>query len=118
MKNFSIYKKSSNLIEVVKRGWSFPAFFFGIIWCFYKKLYSIGIMIFIFSILINYLYINHNQFHIISYILNVCTAGFLGTSGNKLIEYQLENNGYILKEIITAKDKFNAINLFLNKAEK
>jgi hypothetical protein len=41
MKKFKIYEKQG-VHEAVKQGWSWPAFFFGIIWAFVKNLWLIG----------------------------------------------------------------------------
>ena len=42
MKTFQIYKHPISDIEAIKVGFSFPAFFFGWIWMFLKKLWVLG----------------------------------------------------------------------------
>ena len=37
MKQYKIFENSLGTIEIVKQGWSWPAFFFGFIWAFTKK---------------------------------------------------------------------------------
>jgi len=43
MKKFKIFKNPQGVIEVVKVGWSWPAFFFTFIWAMIKKMYLVGI---------------------------------------------------------------------------
>ncbi|MDG2228743.1 MAG: DUF2628 domain-containing protein, partial [Gammaproteobacteria bacterium] len=42
MKTFQIYKHPIAGIEAIKVGFCFPAFFFGWIWMFLKKLWALG----------------------------------------------------------------------------
>jgi len=42
MKQYMLFKHPSGSTEAVKQGWSWPAFFFGFIWAFVKKLYVLG----------------------------------------------------------------------------
>ena len=42
MKTFQVYKHPIAGIEAIKVGFSFPAFFFGWIWMFIKKLWGYG----------------------------------------------------------------------------
>ncbi|MCY4487204.1 MAG: DUF2628 domain-containing protein [Deltaproteobacteria bacterium] len=50
MKKFSILRHATSGYEVVKNGWSWPAFFFTWIWAFVKKLWLIGVIVFLFGI--------------------------------------------------------------------
>ena len=43
MKQYKIFENSSGSRETIKQGWSWPAFFFGFIWAFVKKMYLLGI---------------------------------------------------------------------------
>lgn len=112
---FSIYRSNSKSYVAIKVGWSHPAFFFGLIWCAYKRLYTPAIIIFSVSLFINIIFINHDQFSIISYVMNLCVAGFLGSSGNNLLVKQLIENGYIFVENTFAKNKEHAIEIFLKE---
>ena len=42
MKTFNVYKHPTQGIEAVKVGFSWPAFFFGIIWMLVKKLWGLA----------------------------------------------------------------------------
>ena len=115
MKKFNIYTNSSGIVEVVKQGWSFPAFGFGIIWCFFKKLYNIGIVLFTFSFFFNIIIANDTEINFTPYILSICISGWLGSSGNKLIENNLLKDGYKFKKTIRALNPKSAINKYINE---
>ena len=51
MKQFSILQHPALGLEAVKNGWSWPAFFFTWIWAFVKRLWLIGVIVFLFGIL-------------------------------------------------------------------
>ena len=114
MKNFNIYKNQSGALKVVKKGWSFPAFSFGIFWCFYKKLYDIGTILFLASFFFNLIFSSNKQFNINAYILSICISGWLGSSGNKLIENNLLKSGYKFKKTIGALNPKSAISKYIN----
>ena len=42
MSRFDVYVHPAHGYEAVKHGFSWPAFFFGVIWAFYKKLWLVG----------------------------------------------------------------------------
>ena len=43
MKAFAVYQHPTHGFEAVKRGFSWPAFFFGVIWMLIKKLWLLAI---------------------------------------------------------------------------
>lgn len=114
MKNFNIYTNPSGIIQVVKQGWSFPVFGFGILWCFFKRLYNIGFILFISSFFFSIIFRSDTNINITAYIFTICISGWLGSSGNKLIENNLLKNGYKFKKTIKALNPKSAINLYLN----
>ena len=115
MKKFNIYTNPSGILQVVKQGWSFPAFGFGIFWCFFKRLYNIGIILFISSFFFNIIFPNDTKVNITAYILTICISGWLGSSGNKLIENNLLKNGYKFKKTVSALNPKSAINKYMNE---
>ena len=113
MKNFNIYTNPSGNLQVVKQGWSFPAFSFGILWCFFKRLYYVGVILFISSFIFNIIFPSDTKVNITAYILSICISGWLGSSGNKLIENNLLKNGYKFKKTVSALNPKSAINKYL-----
>ena len=55
MKLYKIFKNPMNQYEAVKQGWSWPAFFFGAIWACVKKMWGLGIGIFVTFVVLNVL---------------------------------------------------------------
>ncbi len=51
MKQFKIFKHPSGSIEAVKQGWSWPAFLFSFVWAMVKKMWAIGIGLFVLSLI-------------------------------------------------------------------
>ncbi len=52
MKQFNIYSNPGGIYEAVKKGWSWPAFFFGGFWALFMKMWALGLGFFgIFSVL-------------------------------------------------------------------
>ena len=43
MKQYKIFRNASGQVEAVKQGWSWPAFFFSVIWAIAKRLWIIAI---------------------------------------------------------------------------
>ena len=54
MKRYKIYKSPLGMIEAVKTGWSWPGFFFTLIWLLVKKLYVTAGMVFLIAIIIGF----------------------------------------------------------------
>lgn len=116
MKNYKVFKHQDGRIEAVKQGWSWPGFFFGLIWALVKKLWALaGILIIlaiasgiIFAILTpnphNYTsYYAYNDamktaeiWALITNILTIVIAIVLGLKGNLFRENDLLKKGYEL----------------------
>lgn len=85
-----IYKHPSGKIEVVKQGWSWPAFFFIWIWAMVKKIWDVGIIVVFSIIILNllelYYGIGIQDSAVISFIIDgifVITVGIIfGKNGN------------------------------------
>ena len=94
MKRFSIFQHPTLGHEAVKNGWSWPAFFFTWIWAFVKRLWLIGVIVFLFGILA-------------SSIPEAWLAGELiisivmGVKGNELRVKRLRDSGY--EEVATVE---------------
>ena len=51
MKQYAVFQHPTSGYEAVKNGWSWPAFFFTWIWAFVKRLWLVGLIVFLFGIL-------------------------------------------------------------------
>ncbi|MFD1259347.1 DUF2628 domain-containing protein [Entomomonas asaccharolytica] len=123
MNNYKIFKNSLGIYEAVKQGWSWPAFFFGIIWTFVKRIWWLGFGLFIISILLQTIVgaavkdmpieeaipiING-----IGSVFGIVVCFLLGMYGNSLREKNLISRGYTQVAIITAESPQQAITQFL-----
>lgn len=105
MKNFTVYRHPIHGFETVKNGFSWPAFFFGIIWMLFKKLWKIAIIwmiLYVVVVIIETAIQNSpdDMTKIAAYVLVV--VGYLllwlipGFKGNQWREENLLNRGFRL----------------------
>tara|TARA_B100000315_G_C14416745_1_gene513592 strand:- start:74 stop:811 length:738 start_codon:yes stop_codon:yes gene_type:complete len=92
MKTYKIFKNHFGLMEAIKQGWSWPGFFFGVIWCFFKKLWHLGVII-IGIILFLEFFLPEEALWLNS-IFIWGSFIYFGTSGNQLRESKLLGLGY------------------------
>lgn len=87
MKQFAILQHPASGHEVVKNGWSWPAFFFTWIWAFVKKLWLIGVIVFLFGILASSI---PEAWLVGELIISIV----MGVKGNELRLKRLRDSGY------------------------
>lgn len=119
MKKFNIYQHPTGELQAVKIGWSWPSFFFGVIWLLVARLYWIatGLMAFIFvvSVIIEASGNGENNavnalFNAVMLVINLMIAAH----SNQLREKNLLSRGFDLQGSVTASNKDGAIAEFLN----
>lgn len=129
MKNYNVYKHSDGKIEAVKKGWSWPGFFFSGIWALIKQLWVVAGLIFGFAIVSNYItmmfeplnYYDEEEVMIylwLSFIftaIQLAIAVYLGAKGNELREANLLKRGYSLLTNVNAENPDQAINLAIKQ---
>lgn len=132
-KIYKIYKHPSGAVEVIKKGWSWPAFLFTWIWALSKKMWHIGFLallfIFTFSFIKSYNSIGFSDFprwaiaytnfiSFISYGFFIFSMGTLfGMNGNFWREKNLFNRGYKFKDEVTGNNMEAAMASFLEREE-
>ena len=106
MRQYSILQHPALGHEVVKSGWSWPAFFFTWIWAFVKRHWLVGVIVFLFGILA-------------SSIPEAWLAGELiisivmGVNGNKLRVNRLRDSGYEQVATVAARTPDGALAVHL-----
>jgi hypothetical protein len=106
MKQFKIYKNPQGVIEAVKVGWSWPAFLVPApIWCFVKKLYTLGCVILVIVIFATATIVG-TLFMPIVWI-------WLGIGGNGYREKNLISRGYEFEDTIIAVNDEGAIAMYI-----
>ena len=124
MNNFTIYKHPNGLTEAVKQGWSWPAFFFTIFWCFAKKITKLGSIIIgiWFGVWIIMIILNELGEYVLSAMFNfIPTFGipiWLGKNGNEERQENLMSRGYELKATVLALNSDGAIAQYLKDEQE
>jgi len=114
MKQYKVFKHSTGAIEAVKQGWSWPAFLFSFIWAVAKKMWAIGIGLFILSLIFISM-VGREAFVPINGI-SVVVSVIFGIYGNSWREKNLESRGYEMKDTVKAANPRDAMAMFM-KAE-
>lgn len=137
MKNYKIFKHQDGRIEAVKQGWSWPGFFFGIIWALIKKLWGlVGILVVVMVVFgvvdftmapnpndyndyyqLQEAISSYNMWSMASNVISIIIAIIIGIKGNDLREKNLLSKGYVLINTIFAANPDMAI-LELKKTEQ
>jgi hypothetical protein len=118
MKQFKIFVNSEGKTEAVKIGWSWPAFFFNIIWVLVKKMYLLGIVllaaIIAFGLVLG-LVLGLVIGDVIIMFLNIVVSIIFGAYGNRWRETNLQERGFELKDTVSATTPENAMSLYLKE---
>lgn len=123
MNDYKIFKSSSGSYEAVKQGWSWPAFFFDILWALIKQLWGVAAIIFAITFIIVILLTPSLQglpdeqiIHImnnISFIIGMPLRIILGIFGNRLREKSLLKRNYVQVGNISSTSPAKAIEQYL-----
>jgi hypothetical protein len=111
-RSFEIFTKDSAAPQAVKRGFSWPGFFFTWIWAFSRGLLMQGIALFAVSLagsLIVWWAFNSDP--IISTVLSLIVQILVGRNGNAWRCQKLENAGYRCNRTVNASSPEDAIKL-------
>jgi hypothetical protein len=116
-KTYDIYEHPIGKTEAVKRGWSWPGFFFTWIWALVKKMYVFGAVGAIASIGLG-LIPESDTAQII--FLNIIMAAFFGVVGNSARTTNLKKRGFKLIDNVAGETPDGAIAIFISskKAEQ
>lgn len=122
MKTFKVYSNEVEGYKAVKVGVSFPAFFLGWIWFFYKGAYSTGwwfLMAWGWYALksagADIPLEEYTDAHIIIEIIGLITVLIASIKGNEWVAGYYEKNGYKLVRVIQADNLKAAIALVENE---
>ena len=118
MKQFKIYVNPQGYYEAVKQGWSWPAFFFSFIWAMVKKMWGLGVSVFIGFFVFGFIVgVSESGaggdalINIVSIIANI----IFGINGNKWRENNLSKRGYEYKDTVTAANTEAAVALYVKE---
>lgn len=105
MKTYSVFTHPINKPDLVKHGWSWPAFFFGWIWTLFKKMWLNAFLIFCANAAINIggRIIEHQTGTvIIPFVVSLALMSACGYYGNVWRARDLTSRGFSLSGEVTA----------------
>ena len=106
MKQFAILQHPALGHEVVKNGWSWPAFFFTSLWALVKRLWIVGVIILLAGMALSSL-------PEIWLVGEVIISIVMGVNGNKLRVNRLRDSGYEQVAIVAARTPDGALAVHL-----
>lgn len=107
MKQYKIYRNDEGEIEAVKRGWSWPAFFFTWMWALFKRLWLVAGVTLAAFIPVALLFSDFAA------LANLASLFIFGLYGNAWREKNLAGRGFQHVGDISAAKPAAAIELFL-----
>ena len=110
MKQYKIFEHSSGATEAVKQGWSWPAFLFSFVWAMVKKMWAIGIGLFILSLI--FISMVGTKADLLINGISVVVSVIFGIYGNNWREKNLESRGYKMKGTVEAANPGEAEAIF------
>ena len=121
MRQYKIYEHPSGMIDIVKQGWSWPAFFFSAIWAMAKKLWGLAAAalsaFLVLGLLDHLIELGAAGSLLIDLLWMVAIAAF-GSSGNRWREKNLEKRGYECVDTVTAANADGALALYLQALKR
>ena len=116
MNTYSKYVHPTEGPEVVKRGFSWPGFFFGFIWAFVKKLWVLGAVLLAAHVAVPVLEDRYAHGLDLPFgLLNLVIGLIVGVNGNAWRRRTLERLGYEQREWVEAKTPEEALAALTNE---
>lgn len=124
MKTYKIFSNPQRQYDAVKQGWSWPGFFFSFIWALIKKMWWLGIGLFVLFFLLGVI---EGAIELssgeeaamgtsgISGLLSIITSIIFGINGNKWREQKLITRGFEYIDTINANNADAAIALSMKE---
>jgi hypothetical protein len=113
MKTYKIFVNPQGTGEAVKQGWSWPGFFFNIIWALIKKMWVLGVVLVIVFFALGFIEVSIEVssgkeaaagISAITSILNLIMAVIFGVNGNKWREKSLLSRGFDYQDTVDAQN--------------
>ncbi|MGL4434191.1 MAG: DUF2628 domain-containing protein [Plesiomonas shigelloides] len=117
MKQYKIFRNASGQVEAVKQGWSWPAFFFSVIWAIAKRLWIIAIWAILIVMAIGTflsLNVDYEYSYEITNIISLLVYVVFGVYGNRWREKHLLTRGFKHVDTLTAANPAGAVALYSN----
>ena len=116
MKHYKIFEHPAGNIEAVKLGWSWPAFFFDVIWALFKRMWWLGGCLFAaFFFAESFDASVHEALDGLITVAALVLAFIFGLNGNRWRENNLQSRGYEYTQTQTAANPDGATALYLKQ---
>src|SRR5262245_18596807 len=105
MKQYQVFTHPSDMSEAVKQGWSWPAFFFGVIWAMVKKMWGLGVGVLIGSLVFGFIVVaagGGEGGDVLSNIVAILFSIIFGVNGNSWRNKNLISRGFKHVDTVTA----------------
>ena len=122
MKEYKIFEHPDGKVEVVKQGWSWPAFVFTFFWLLVKRMWVLAGIIFASFLIIVFIggvaggAIEKSLDEILS-IANIMIMVVFGLKGNNLKEKNLLSRGFDFRTTLTASNHDGAVAIYLKERQ-
>ena len=119
MNQYKIFKHPSGVCEAVKQGWSWPAFFFGVVWAMVKKMWALGLgvlLAFVLLGIVSGVAAGASGSDALFNVVNLIAAIVFGMNGNQWREKNLVARGFEHMDTVTAGNPEGATALYFKAA--
>ncbi|NRA73654.1 MAG: DUF2628 domain-containing protein [Rickettsiales bacterium] len=117
MKFYSVYKKSNDPMEksiLVKRGFSWGNFFFGILWALYKKLWDLALVYTLFMLIAKLVVSFYPNLTFYVTTISIALQVIISFYVHRLLEVKLISQGYQKIDFIAGDTKELALLRFFS----
>jgi len=118
MKTYLAYASEANpeKFEMVKEGFSFNAFIFGMLWCVYNKLWLPAISLLAFNIILGVIIEDGAISEISGGVAQIASLVVIGITASQFMATSLHNRGYNLTDAIIARNADEAKLKYIDKS--
>ncbi len=118
MSQYTIFSDNTNEFEAIKIGWSWPAFFFNVIWALTKGMWKLVIGILL-IFLVAGMFVRMTDGDIMwTNILSLIISLILGATANTLQAKKLATYGFEPIATISANNPEQAISLYMQQSQQ
>ncbi|MBM3564745.1 MAG: DUF2628 domain-containing protein [Alphaproteobacteria bacterium] len=119
MRFYTVHVRHSGLdpdrdIRLVKEGFSWPAFFLGLLWAFYGRLWLAALALVAAVAALEGFAVATGLDPLTGFVLSIGIAAAFGWLGNDLIRRRLDRDGFAQMGVVAADDREAALKRFLD----
>jgi hypothetical protein len=120
MKQYKVFEYPTGKLEAVKQGWSWPGFFFNMMWAFWKNIWALGGILFAVYFTLGCFGVvsegnTETVIKVIIFFAYLIFSILLGGIGNFRREKNLQGRGYTFRATTIAANPEGATALYIKK---